>query len=117
MKKYAVIVALVLIASAFQCSNNLQSSLQDEFVVVTYAETQCADPWQRGERDLETLRNIENFLRAEGIRFYGIRIVAASEGLITCLACNCGTGRRIEGKVHKDDLEAIKRYGFTLQKP
>lgn len=112
MKKYIAALLLLIFATAFQCNKDI-SPQTDILISVAYGETQCADPWQRGTTDLQTLRNIEEFMREKGIRFTGLEILAAPRDLIVCLACTCPSGRTIIGNVHKDDLSKIEQYKFV----
>ncbi len=114
MKTYAIISVLMLLC-AFRCENVSPETTADK-ISVTYGETQCADPWQRGKTEAETLRNAETFMRGKGIRFTGIRIDAPRVNGIQCKACTCASGRVIYGNVHKDDLKKIRELGFA-QKP
>ena len=114
MKTYAIISILMLLC-AFQCENVAPETTADN-IGVLYGETQCADSWQRGKTDAETLRNAEAFMREKNIRFTGTDIKQTMDGPAVCLACVCASGRTIQGTVHKDDLVKIKELGFA-QKP
>jgi hypothetical protein len=112
MKTYAIISVLMLFLCAFQCEN-VSPETTDDNISVFYGETQCADPWQRGNTDTETLRNAEAFMRGKNIRFTGTTIVQAMGDLMVCQACTCASGRTIQGTVHKDDLAKIAELGFS----
>jgi len=112
MKKIIASAALLLLMGAFQCERQSIEARSDENQSVTYAETQCADPWKKGATDTETLRNIETFLQANQIRFTGTGITLATTGPMLCLACKCASGRVIQGTVSKEDLTRIAQFGF-----
>lgn len=114
MKTSVVAALLLLAASVFGCKEDVLPAAQP--INVAYNETQCADPWQQGSNDAETLRNIENFFREKGINFSATAILPAPSGLIVCLACNCPSGRIILGKVSQEDLVKIERYGFKVHR-
>ena len=60
-----------------------------------YEATQCADPWdQHAENDV-LAENVEAYLNENQIEIEKIRIVVFNPGAV-CLACNCGSGKRIE---------------------
>ena len=112
MKTYAIIAVLLLLLCAFQCESTSPEPNPD-YIDVMYGETQCADPWQRGTTDEQTLNNIEAFMREKNIRFDGTSIVQNRDIEAVCLACNCISGRVIYGAVHKDDLAKIKELKFS----
>ncbi|MCS7018246.1 MAG: hypothetical protein RMJ87_03860 [Cytophagales bacterium] len=113
MKAYLGAIILLLTVGAFQCRKSVMPE-DSQLIHVAYNETQCADPWQRGASDEETLRHVEHFLRERGIRFSGSSIVPAPANLIVCLACNCPSGRIIIGKIPVEDRPKIEQYGFSI---
>ena len=115
MRNYLVALLLLLSLTAFQCNQDILPE-NGNLISVAYSETQCADPWMRGDTDQQTLRNIDAFMRERGIRFTGTEIIPAEENLIVCLACICTSGRTIVGNVHKDDLRKIEQYGFARRR-
>ena len=112
MRKLIASAAILLLMSAFQCERESIEPRSNENQSVTYGETQCADPWKRGATNAETLRNIEAFMQTNQIRFTGTDITTAETFLSSCTACQCASGRVIQGTVAKEDLTRIAQFGF-----
>jgi hypothetical protein len=77
-----------------------------------YAETQCADPWQRGSDDTQTQQNITQYLAEQGIAVIQIEIEVIDEGPF-CAACTCGSGRLIRVEVAEEDSAGLAALGWT----
>lgn len=75
-----------------------------------YNETQCSNPWPIAYT-LSTESKVHDYLDAEGIQIFDIKIDTFSSGPF-CEACNCSTGRKIYVLILKSDLENIQKLGF-----
>ncbi|ASV30437.1 hypothetical protein [Maribacter cobaltidurans] len=106
MKKY---ILLAFIGITFlSCSNNDDSN---ENVFVLYNQTNCSDPWGYSDDNKELEDKINNYLKEENIEISNVTI--NNDGTaISCNACFCLSGKRIVGKVSRQDLESIKEFGF-----
>lgn len=78
-----------------------------------YAETQCADPWQRGSNDAQTQQNITQYLAEQGIAVQQIEIVQLEDSVFVCAACTCSSGRLIRVQVSEDDSAELVALGWT----
>jgi len=106
MKK--ILLLLMFIFSIFlSCEKN-------DIVTVVYAETRCANAWERGETNAETIYNIEVYLQSESINPEEIWISARLSNGPFCDLCNCWYGRLIYAKINYSDFEKIKKLGFKL---
>jgi hypothetical protein len=75
---------------AISCSKKSPDSL----VVLSCEQTQCADPWQYGSTDAETISKISTYLRTNNYGFTSVDIRSVNSGAV-CLACTCPTGKVI----------------------
>jgi len=105
-------------------------------LTVSYAETQCSDPWLKpGSTSATGWPNDE--LRAQAIVSYlldnkvssarnvrfteitpiynGGSNLAPSTGISICQACTCLSGRRIDVTINETDWERAQKLGFKRQ--
>ena len=85
----------------------------NEYVTLSYIETQCSDAWTRGSTDAITKNNLANYLSGQNIYFADITIKQESTGAV-CTACTCGTGKVIYVSILKSDVvvQKMKTLGF-----
>lgn len=79
---------------------------------VIYHQTFCSDPWGRADTDNNTLLDLSNFLSAQQIKVYSIRIDSI-ETAQTCLACTCTTGKIITITAPLDQRSSLLKIGFN----
>ncbi|MGF1560438.1 MAG: hypothetical protein ACFCUL_15230 [Flavobacteriaceae bacterium] len=112
MKKY-FLFAFIGIA-LLSCSND--DNLNND-VFVLYNQTYCSDPWGYGDDNNELADKIKNYFNAENIEISNLTIDNNGTGAPQlCNACFCLSGKRIIGKVGRQDLDNIKEYGFQEYK-
>lgn len=107
--KYLIVI--LSICSVMNCSK--QSEIGDQYVTLSYSETQCSDVWTRGNTDSVTKASLSTYLKAQNIYFSDITIKQESSGA-TCQACTCATGKIIYVSTLKTDLliQKLKAIGF-----
>ena len=110
MKKY---ILLAFIGLTFLSCSNDDDSKEDVFVL--YNQTNCSDPWGYSDDNNELADKINNYLKAENIEISNVTIDNNGTA-ISCNACFCLSGKRIIGKVSRQDLNNIKEYGFQEYK-
>lgn len=73
-----------------------KESLCSDCVRLTYAQTQCADPWGYGTNgsDAEVAAAVRDFFVSNGVPIYDV-VVDGSTAAAVCLACSCTTGKTI----------------------
>ena len=108
MEKLFSIVFFLIGITLFTCKK------QSSTVEVTYAQTQCEDPWGREASSEATVTKLTSYLAEKGLTMSDVRLVKEKEGMM-CMACNCATGQVFYGLVAKDDLEKAKELGFSLK--
>lgn len=105
-------------------------------LTVSYAETQCSDPWLKPgntsasgwPNDKLRAQAIINYLfdnkvsSASNVRFIEITPIynggsnlEPTTGLSICQACTCSSGRRIDVTISEIDWERAKKLGFKRQ--
>jgi hypothetical protein len=112
MRKVLVLL-LVIIASIVGCRKNSAIG-KNQFVTLKYNQTYCSDPWPTGSNDSLTLKNVSNYLNAQGLYNQSLSIKQEATPQV-CSACNCKSGKIIY--VSTLDSDSLKtRYqniGFT----
>jgi hypothetical protein len=81
---------------------------------VLYEQTFCAEAWDYGDTDAETVDQMVAFLDKNGVKLRDARLVSerSPDG---CYACNCKSGRVFYGRVREKDLAAVQKLGFREQ--
>ena len=93
-------VFLLLLASCTTEKEDL------EYVTYSYDQTSCADKWGTNSNDSITRQNVIKYLDSLKLYVADVKIKQESAGM-TCLACQCLTGRVI----YVTTLEAMRdRY-------
>jgi hypothetical protein len=87
-----LIVAMV-ICSVMNCSKHEEIGA-NQYVTLSYNETQCSDVWTRGSSDNITKTNLAALLNTKNIYVSDITIKQESTGAV-CAACTCPTGKVI----------------------
>jgi putative hemolysin len=100
---------LCLLAAA-SCSKNTAEP-EDGKVEVSYAQTQCADPSGSVKGNLQLVAAASTYLASKGITLTNAH--ASQTGTAaTCLACTCGTGVVLTGRVDSTQLAAVQALRF-----
>lgn len=110
MKKHLLILLIGL--TSLGCSTDDDAT---EAVFVLYHQTYCSDPWESVENNRELVDKIKTYFASEYIDISNLKIDYKGTPQ-DCFACSCLTGKRIILKVNKNDLDAIKVYGFQEYK-
>jgi hypothetical protein len=100
---------LCLLAAA-SCSKNTVEP-EDGKVQVSYAQTQCADPWGSVNGNLQLVTAASTYLASKGITLTNAQASQVS-GPAACLACTCGTGVVLTGTVDSTQLAAVQALRF-----
>lgn len=80
--------------------------------ILNYSPTQCAEKWQFGSTDAETIANFDQYLKEIGIEAKSISI-SATDGKVYCAACTCPSGRVISLKADVINSEKLVNLGFV----
>ncbi|QHL88299.1 hypothetical protein GU926_13000 [Nibribacter ruber] len=80
---------------------------------LSYAETQCADPWGYGNSQQDKAQYVKGYLEKQGIQVFNISLIKESEGAM-CLACTCPSGRVLRVQVKKEDEAKLLALGFKM---
>ncbi len=110
MTKYLLILLIGL--TSLGCSSDDDSS---ENNLVIYNQTYCSDPWESMENNRDLVDQIITYFATKNIVISNVTFDDKGTQQV-CLACFCLTGKRIILEVNKNDLEAIKEYGFQEYK-
>jgi hypothetical protein len=106
------LIVLMVMCNVMNCSKRDDVG-SNEYVTLSYNETQCSDVWTRGNTDAVTKTNLSNYLASQNIYFADITIKQDTTGAV-CTACTCGTGKVIYVSTLKSDaiLQKMKALGF-----
>lgn len=89
---------------------------KDEYTILYYEQTFCADVWETGSTDSITLANVAAYLNEQNLYVADLSIkqTGAAE---TCYACSCKTGKTIYvSTLNSADLKsAYIELGFKQQ--
>jgi hypothetical protein len=84
----------------------------EELVLVSYAQTQCADRWGQAN-SVQKLQTVATaYLAQQGITGHALQASVQGSAAV-CNACTCPTGLVLAGSVRKADLPALLALGFT----
>ena len=94
------------------CHHSDPEPLLNDQAQVSYAQTQCADPWgfTRDNQQLKTLAT--TYLAQQNIAFSATQATQTNAGAGVCAACTCPTGVVLTGTVPLSQLAAIQALGF-----
>ncbi len=111
MKRFFVVISVVALGLIFSCKKK-----KEEFIF-TYAETQCADPWNQieGAFDMSREDRISAYLESEEIDFSDLSIENIGEGMIFCAACNCASGFKISLAATDNFSDQLENLGFIIE--
>jgi len=111
----------IISASLMLLAATLFSCQQDELaqtVTYCYAETGCADPWDRDNSETAQAEIIRTYLKEQGVKTQGVSVVKSPEDFVGCYACHCTTGRRVEVELSQADVTALLGLtGFWEEDP
>lgn len=106
------LLLLSILVTAFTCRKTAQD--ENEYTTYYYKQTQCADPWQRGANDNLTLKNVSDYLTAQGLHVESLEIKADDVAAV-CLACQCKTGKTIYVSSYNNDGTKTKFMALGFQ--
>ncbi|GGK74367.1 hypothetical protein ACD591_07130 [Rufibacter glacialis] len=79
---------------------------------LAYAEVQCGNnPWGYCNNTPDTKVCVKKYVQDQGFTVAEITLTV-EEGLITCAACHCPTGRTFKVKVMEPDVAKLVAAGF-----
>ncbi len=110
MKKI-LILFVCIIAVACKTDDIIEEKLSENDVYFSFSPTQCAEKWQYGNTDAETLENIKLYLKENQITVKTISI-SKPDGNIYCAACNCPSGRIVNLTADLIYLDKLKKLGY-----
>ena len=107
-----IIKSLMLTAAGAICILSSCKEKSSRSAQLSYYETQCANPWEYGNSQSEHINNIQQYLAANGVNTNDIVIVSVPDSAVTCLACTCPAGRRVDIIVEDEDVTEANSLGF-----
>jgi hypothetical protein len=114
----AMLIAAVAAITLLACEK--EETVVNKTMLFTYQQTQCADAWQTGTTDVQTIQNLKDYLVAQGLETPFLNIILGnSTGTppFNCTGCTCPTGRQFTISVLESD--SLKRKyidkGFVLK--
>ncbi len=87
------------------------SDTDPEAVEVSYAATQCADPWGLTTSNQQLRQAAYDYVKAKGITPFSLSSSASIPAAV-CSACTCPTGVVLTGTARRADLPALQAIGF-----
>lgn len=113
MKKALVLLVYILIISC-KSEELVNENVLNNEVYYVYSPTQCAEKWQFEATNKETLANISNYLKENGILVTLLQI-SEPDGKIYCQACTCPSGRVITVKaLDYENGKKLIKLGFVV---
>ncbi len=85
----------------------------EESVQLTYADTLCTDPWDRGDRTEDVLVDIRTTLEDAGVTVLSLTEDASNAGGPVCLACHCKSGIVYLLETEERDADKAVALGFV----
>ncbi len=77
-----------------------------------YDQTQCNDPWGYDQDDDKQVALLSAYLAERSIDVSDL-LFNGDQDIITCLACDCPTGKVFTLTVEEEDIEALEALGFV----
>ena len=99
------------LAAGASCNKTTPEPNPDE-VKVSYAQTQCADPWGLTQNTQQLRDAAAAYLKAKGVTPFPFT-VSNTNPVINCAACTCPTGVLLSGTARTADLPALQAMGFV----
>ena len=87
-------IFFVIVVVAFIGCTKKERQGENEYVQLSYKQTQCSDPWANGSTDSLTLVNAANYLNGAGLYIADMHIKQESPSDV-CQGCSCKTGKVI----------------------
>ena len=84
-------------------------------VLLSYAQTQCADPWGYGADGsaIAVEYAVRDFFASRGVVLNTVTISGATAPVTTCAACSCPSGKTIYVLVNSADSASLISLGFA----
>jgi hypothetical protein len=109
---------LLLVGGMSACKKSETEPGPANPVTVSYAQTNCADPWAATAPNASTddgfQTAVQQYVEQKGVKLYSVKINNTATQA-TCRACTCPTGRSLEAKVAATDVAALTQIGFKQQ--
>lgn len=91
-------------------------SCEKSTVWMSYAQTQCADPWQMLIEDMTDSQNVLDAVEEYLLTEYDVKVLDSEINMndpgMVCLACSCTSGNTIRIKVKDTVVENLSELGF-----
>lgn len=100
----ALLIAAIAAIALFACEK--EELVINKTMLFTHQQTQCADAWQTGTTEAQTIQNLENYLVAQGLDTPFLTIILGSSKdapPLNCTGCSCPTGREFTISVLESD--------------
>ena len=83
-----------------------------EAVQVSYAHTQCADPWGYTTSNQQLVDAAYTYIKNKGITPFALQ-ASTTGSMPVCTACSCPTGVVLTGTARMADWPALQVIGFV----
>lgn len=115
---FAFLIAAVAAVTLLACEK--EELIGNKTMVFTYEQTQCADPWQTGSSEAQTIQNLKDYLAAQNLDapLLTVMLTDAPGGPpVNCTGCTCKTGKQFIVSVLESDTLKQKYIdkGFILK--
>ena len=81
-------------------------------ICVVYEQTKCADVWNNGSSEAQTIQNLKDFYMDLDVVLHNVRMDNGGT-LELCKACDCKTGKRFLAEVEIKDVDLVLKNGFV----
>lgn len=107
-----IIIGLLVSLVFWSCIKT--SERRDDYISLTYDQTQCADQWGYGSSDNLTIGKVKHYLDSLQLFYHAVTIQTDPSKVSLCNACTCTTGKVFFVTTRDDDaLEArYAQIGF-----
>ena len=119
-KKNMLGFALIAIAAVVLMACEKEELVGNKLMILTYQQTQCADAWQTGASDNQTIQNLKNYLAGAGMEgpMLDINLLQLPDAPpATCTGCTCPTGKQFIVSVLESETLKQKyvQAGFVVK--
>ncbi len=119
-KKNIMGLVIIAIAAVVLVACEKEELVGNKLMLLTYQQTQCADAWQTGSSDNQTIQNLKNYLVGAGLEgpMLDVTLLQAPDAApVTCTGCTCPTGKQFIVSVLESDTLKQKylQAGFVVK--
>ena len=107
MNKIATFLIFVIFLLYSGCKEE-----EEDTVEMSFAETQCANPWNLLVESENYLTEVRNYLETQGVVVLAIGRELIDQGPF-CEECNCPTGHIIVIRIPEENAESAADIGFV----